>query len=194
MRVVQSGGLSHSGVPGMKWFEHKFGKWQKQAQYAAGQDDPDKISGRRKTLSNILRIQSQKNTSIQKQSDKGSAEKTPAKGPITREELLSSNDPKVLYQNRSMLSTQELAERVNRIRVEEDMRRLIPTPKQSPYLDRGKQVLVNGLTRGGEQVVSMAAAGLGSYGYQQLVKAVADKETANQILRLSKVPEKKDKG
>lgn len=194
MRIIKSGGLSHSGVPGMRWFEHKFGKWQKQAQYAAGQEDPDKTSGRRKTLTDALRIQSQKNAGIQKQPDKGSSEEPREKRAITREELLSSNDPKILYQNRSMLSTQELAERVNRIRVEEDMRRLIPMPKQSPYLERGKQVLVNGLSRGGEQVVSMAAAGLGSYGYQQLVKAVADKETANQILRLSKVPEKKDKG
>ena len=33
--------LSHSGVPGMSWYKHKFGKWQKQAQYAGGMDDPN---------------------------------------------------------------------------------------------------------------------------------------------------------
>lgn len=33
--------LRHWGMKGMSWYKHKFGPWQKQAQYAAGQDDPD---------------------------------------------------------------------------------------------------------------------------------------------------------
>lgn len=33
--------IEHSGIKGMKWYEHKFGRWQKHAQYAGGQDDPD---------------------------------------------------------------------------------------------------------------------------------------------------------
>ncbi len=33
--------LDHSGVKGMKHYEHKFGKWQPQAKYANGQSDPE---------------------------------------------------------------------------------------------------------------------------------------------------------
>ena len=33
--------LSHAGRPGMSWYKHKYGKWQKQARYANGQDDPN---------------------------------------------------------------------------------------------------------------------------------------------------------
>ena len=33
--------ISHSGVPGMSWRTHKFGKWQSQAVYAQGMPNPD---------------------------------------------------------------------------------------------------------------------------------------------------------
>ena len=42
-------GFEHSGVKGMSWHEHKFGKWQKQAVYANGQPDPN---AKRKTKEN----------------------------------------------------------------------------------------------------------------------------------------------
>lgn len=33
--------LKHWGLKGMKWYEHQYGEWQKQAQYANGMPDPD---------------------------------------------------------------------------------------------------------------------------------------------------------
>ena len=33
--------IKHSGVKGMKHYQHKFGRWQRQAKYANGQPDPD---------------------------------------------------------------------------------------------------------------------------------------------------------
>ena len=38
---LERNALSHSGVPGMSWRTHKFGKWQKQAVYAQGMPDPN---------------------------------------------------------------------------------------------------------------------------------------------------------
>lgn len=35
-------GLEHSGQKGMKWYQHKYGRWQTHAQYAGGQEDPNK--------------------------------------------------------------------------------------------------------------------------------------------------------
>lgn len=42
VRFENNNNISHSGVKGMKHYQHKFGKWQKQARYAVGRDDPDK--------------------------------------------------------------------------------------------------------------------------------------------------------
>lgn len=38
---VLNGAVSHSGVPGMKWYQHLFGNWESHAKYAAGKRNPD---------------------------------------------------------------------------------------------------------------------------------------------------------
>lgn len=45
--------IEHSGIKGMKWYEHKFGRWQKQAQYANGLDDPEAV---KKEYSEVLKF------------------------------------------------------------------------------------------------------------------------------------------
>lgn len=46
--------IEHSGLKGMKWYQHKFGRWQTHAQYAGGQADPNAPKGRTKKEERIL--------------------------------------------------------------------------------------------------------------------------------------------
>lgn len=40
--------LEHSGVKGMKWYQHKYGRWQSHAEYAGGQPDPNAKEAKRR--------------------------------------------------------------------------------------------------------------------------------------------------
>lgn len=46
--------IEHSGIKGMKWYQHKYGRWQSHAEYAGGKPDPNakKESRRREKILN----------------------------------------------------------------------------------------------------------------------------------------------
>lgn len=60
----------------------------------------------------------------------------------SREELLKSTDPKLLYKHRDQLTDRELRERVNRIQTEQDLERLLKnTQKESQGKIFAKRVI-----------------------------------------------------
>lgn len=108
--------LFHSGVPGMKWHKHIFGKWQKQATYAEGMSDPN--------------AKDRKHRPIAKKSSKskGEPEKKMTKEEI-RKKCMEADDPKFILENKHLLTTNELNEISRRMQVTQQLKSMSSNSK-----------------------------------------------------------------
>lgn len=184
--IVTTSDISHSGVKGMKHYQHKFGKWQKQAQYAGGRDDPDK-----KTSINKLKSYSSERKLSRREKKMAALEaKEKEKERIrnlTREELLKSSDPKEILARKDLLSTQELIERKNRLQAEADIERFIknPEPKQEQRYFNGKKMIADALQRSGATVLTEIGTGLGRYLYSTALTKLAPPDARATIIKMT---------
>lgn len=117
--IVDGGELAHYNVPGAKWYQHKFGKWQKQAQYAAGQDDPNAKPA--STLHAVAAAQKKPTRKEQKAAvaaAKAEAQRAETERirKMTHDKVMQSTDPREIYTHREELTTNELRELVDRTR------------------------------------------------------------------------------
>lgn len=109
--------LFHSGVRGMKWHRHLFGKWQKQATYANGTSDPN--GGK-----------SRKHNPVAKDSKSSKKGKNATEKKMTKEQIrkkcLEGDDPAFILANKHLLTTNELGEITRRMQSTQQIRNMTP--------------------------------------------------------------------
>ncbi len=168
----------------MKHYQHKFGKWQKQAQYAGGRDDPDK-----KTSINKLKSYSSERKLFRREKEKEALEAKEKERirNLTREELLKSSDPKDILARKDLLSTQELIERKNRLQAEADIERFIknPEPKQVQRYFNGKKMIADALQRSGTTILTEIGTGLGRYLYSTALTNLVPPDARATIIKMT---------
>lgn len=127
----------------MNWHQHKFGKWQKQAVYANGQEDPNKKKSKLSELSE--KYQRKKKINQQKKaikSSKKSQSEQEEKKP-TRDEVLKTvqkkGSAKYAYKYKSELTDNDIANVVKRLENEQKLSKLA----QSESVDYGKRIVNN---------------------------------------------------
>ena len=109
--------LEHAGIKGMKWgvrrFQNKDGTLTDagKKRYAKLQSQLDELDG------------------AKKKTEKSEAESTEQK----RAKLLTSTDAKELYENRNLLTTNEIKDRLNRINSEARLKDLSESSKETGY-------------------------------------------------------------
>lgn len=144
--TIHSDELQHWGIKGMKWgqrrFQNKDGSLTPAGQKRYNQEverlkketakvkaAEKVVANRKKTQAKIDKLEDKKRAleerkkvlkdgESDKKSDDGSDKKAGETPEERRERLLKSTDAKELYENRSMLTTQELNDRINRIDTE----------------------------------------------------------------------------
>lgn len=140
--------LYHHGIKGMKWgirrFQTKDGALTKAGQKRYNKE-MEKLKAKKKELRNEERTKNKmaKLNKMKTDVDKLEAQKKankksdhPEETPEQKKErLLKSTDPKELYENRDLLSTFELNERINRIDTEARLQGKIIQEKQQTGID-----------------------------------------------------------
>ena len=133
--------LYHWGIKGMKWgvrrYQNKDGSLTKAGQKRYNKETAE-LKSEKKVLRNKLRTQKKieklKTLKDETEEMKKSVEEkeTPE---AKRERLLKSTDPKELYENRNLLTTAELNERINRIDTEARLNSKIVVEQQKTGMD-----------------------------------------------------------
>lgn len=138
---VCSDELRHHGIKGMKWgirrYQNKDGSLTKAGQKRYNKETVD-LKSEKKVLRNKLRTQKkiEKLNALKDETEelKKSVEEqeTPE---AKRERLLKSTDAKELYENRNLLTTAELNERINRIDTEARLNSKIVVERQKTGME-----------------------------------------------------------
>lgn len=149
--------LYHHGIKGMRWGVRRF-QTKDGSLTSAGQKrynkEMEKLKAEKKKLLNEERTKKKMDKLNQLKSDVDSMKK---KGDDNndqskkheetveekREKLLKSNNPKELYENKHLLTTQELNERINRIDTETRLKSKIVEEHQQSGMDRVNDTLQN---------------------------------------------------
>lgn len=136
--------LQHHGIKGQRWgirrFQTKDGALTKAGQKRYNKE-MDKLKAEKKKLRNEERTKKKLAKLDEMKSDvekmkKGADDDKPVETPEQkRERLLKSTNPKELYENRDLLSTFELNERINRIDTEARLQGKIVEDKKQTGMD-----------------------------------------------------------
>lgn len=116
--------LYHWGIKGMRWgirrYQNKDGSLTKAGQKRYNKEMSE-LKSEKKVLRNKLRTQKklEKLKNLKEETDELKKNVDEKETPeAKRERLLKSTDPKEIYENRNLLTTQELNDRINRIDTE----------------------------------------------------------------------------
>lgn len=142
--------LYHFGIKGMRWgirrYQNKDGSLTPKGQKRYNKE-MEKLKAEKKKLRNEARVKKKMDKLDELKSDVDKLKKgedpneTPAQ---KKDRLLKSTNPKELYENRDLLSTFELNERINRIDTESRLQSKIVEDKQQTGLDWVNEKMRNG--------------------------------------------------
>lgn len=142
--------LYHHGIKGQRWgvrrFQTKDGALTPRGQKRYNKEF-EKLKAEKKKLQNEERTKKKMDKLDQLKSDvdkmkNGSKEdNTPETPEEKRARLLGSNDPKEIFENKHLLTTQELNERINRIDTESRLKSKIVEEHQQSGLDKVNDTL-----------------------------------------------------
>lgn len=144
--------MEHTGIKGMKWgqrnFQSKDGTWTPlglaRRREREGFGEGGESSGGKKSLrSRIFSKKKSSSDAAEEQKEETVEEK--------RQRLLNSTNPKELYENRSLLTTNEINDRINRIDKEAKLKELSESGQVQTGLDK-----VNSMMRKGKDTVDNA--------------------------------------
>jgi hypothetical protein len=146
--------LQHWGIKGMRWGERRYqnkdgtltpaGKKRYDKEVANLKKETEKVKAaekiaenKRKTQAKFDRLDAKKQALEERKAalkigkNKGEEDDAPAETPEQKKaRLLKSSDPKELYENRDMLTNNELNDRINRIDMETRLQSKIPAEEQ----------------------------------------------------------------
>lgn len=145
--------LYHHGIKGQRWgvrrFQTKDGALTPRGQKRYNKE-VEKLKAEKRQLRNVERTKKKMDKLDKLKSEVDSLKNDPKdkdQNTETTEEkrarLLNSNDPKELYENKHLLTTQELNERINRIDTEARLKSKIVEDHQSSGLEKVNDTLQN---------------------------------------------------
>lgn len=142
--------LYHFGIKGMRWgirrYQNKDGSLTPKGQKRYNKE-MEKLKAEKKKLRNEARVKKKMDkldelkTDVEKLKNGEEPNETAAQ---KKERLLKSTNPKELYENRDLLSTFELNERINRIDAEARLKGKIVEEKQQSGMDWANDKMRNG--------------------------------------------------
>ena len=142
--------LYHFGIKGMRWgirrYQNKDGSLTPKGQKHYNKE-MEKLKAEKKKLRNEARVKKKMDkldelkTDVEKLKNGEEPNETAAQ---KKERLLKSTNPKELYENRDLLSTFELNERINRIDAEARLKGKIVEEKQQSGMDWANEKMRNG--------------------------------------------------
>lgn len=145
-----SGELYHFGIKGMRWgirrYQNKDGSLTPKGQKRYNKE-MEKLKAEKKKLRNEARVKKKMDkldelkSDVEKLKNGEDPNETAAQ---KKERLLKSTNPKELYENRDLLSTFELNERINRIDTESRLQGKIVEEKQQSGLEWVNDKMRNG--------------------------------------------------
>lgn len=117
--LCEEDSLEHEGVKGMKWHQHRFGRWQSHARYAHGRSNPNKkkskaAKAKAKAIKKKVKA-AEAEARAEKRAEKKEARLAKKKAKIAR-------DPTALYKNRDMFTKEEINEAMQRFEWEKKLR------------------------------------------------------------------------
>lgn len=188
--------LYHYGVLGMKWgrrrYQRKDGSLTKAGQRRYNKET-EKLKAEKKTLRNKIRTSKKieklnklesdkenletelknKKRDLNKQEKELKEQKKEAETPeMKRDRLLKSNDAKEIYENRNLLTTNELNDRINRIDAEARLKSKIP---EEPTLSSRMNKVSNAVNKATELYKSVDNA------YSTVVNSAIGKTLAKKL-------------
>lgn len=110
---ISSEEVIHSGVKGMKWYEHKFGDWERHAQYAAGQPNPETEDDRNRRNGIIDRV---------KAAAEERAERKQEEYESAKQKTLQSGTAQDILKYKGELTNQELQTAISRLNLERQLK------------------------------------------------------------------------